>query len=400
MFNSICTYPIRSDLFAQAIHPSSPLLALGLASGHVQIQRLPSSDVNEARNSTIETAWRTRRHKGSCRSLCFDHDGQQLFSAGTDGIVKVAATETGQVASKIAVPLHTDSIDPTCVLHAQTPQTLLLSTDSSALYLYDLRANSTFASSKPQQTHHPHDDYVSSITPLPPTENSTSGLSKQWATTGGSTIAIMDIRKGVLIQSEDQGEEILSSCTVDGKLVVGSEKGVLRIWQVGSWDDNEQTVALVGKGASADVLAAVGESPMLAVGMDDGCVRFVDMGRKRPKVLHETEVRHDEVEGVLGLGFEVGRRMISGGGRVVKVWEDSHGVDDGEDEEEEDEESGATNGKRVNDFGSDEDGSVEGRNESSEEEQRKRKKKKKRKRNKGKDQSGGQQHVIGFKGMD
>ena len=209
----------------------------------------------------------------------------------------------------------------------------------------------------------------------------------------------MDIRKGVLIQSEDQGEEILSSCIVDGKLVVGSEKGVLRIWQVGAWDDNEQTVALVGKGASADVLAAVGESPMVAVGMDDGCLRFVDMGKSKPKVLHETEVRHDEVEGVLGLGFEVGERMISGGGQVVKGWEDSHVMDDGEDEEEEDEGSGATNGKRINGFGSDEDGSEEGGAGSSEEEQRKRKKKK-RKRNKGKNQSGGQQHVIGFKGMD
>lgn len=106
MFNSICTYPIRSDLFAQAIHPTSPLLALGLASGHVQLQRLPSSNPKEARNSTIETAWRTRRHKGSCRSLCFSHDGEQLFSAGTDGIVKIAAADTGRVASKIAVPLH------------------------------------------------------------------------------------------------------------------------------------------------------------------------------------------------------------------------------------------------------------------------------------------------------
>ncbi|CAF9905551.1 MAG: WD repeat-containing protein jip5 [Alectoria fallacina] len=423
MFNSICTYPIRSDLFAQAIHPASPLLALGLASGHVQLQRLPSSDPTEARNSTIETAWRTRRHRGSCRSLCFDHDGEHLFSAGTDGIVKVAATETGQVASKIAVPLHkyiytptpaealsmefaelflwlgnnSDSIDPPSVLHAPTPKTLLLSTDSSALYLYDLRANSTFTSSKPQQTHHPHDDYVSSITPLPPTGNSKSGFCKQWATTGGSTIAILDIRQGVLIKSEDQGEEILSSCVVDGKLVVGSEKGALRIWQVGSWDDNEQTVAVVGKGASADVLAAVGENQMVAVGLDDGCVRFVDLSRKKPKVLHETEVRHDEVESVLGLGFEVEGRMISGGGQVVKVWEDNYGADDEEDEEDED--IRAMNNKRVNGFGSDEDGSENGVDESSEEEQRQRKRKK-RKRNKSKNQSGGQQHVVAFKGMD
>lgn len=313
--------------------------------------------------------------------------------------MKVAATETGQVASKIAVPLHNNSIDPTSILHAQTPQTLLLSTDSSAVYLYDLRANSTLASSNPQQTHHPHDDYVSSMTPLPPTEDSRSGLSKQWASTGGSTIAIMDIRKGVLIKSEDQGEEILSSCIVDGKLVVGSEKGVLRIWQVGSWDDNEQTVAVVGKGASADVLAAMGENPMVAVGMDDGCVRFVDMGRKKPKVLHETEVRHDEVEGVLGLGFEIGGRMISGGGQIVKVWDDNYGLDNGEDEEDEVEEVGARNGKRANGFDSDEDDRGADSVESSEEEQRKGKKKKKRKRNKGKAQSG-VQHVMSFKGMD
>lgn len=209
----------------------------------------------------------------------------------------------------------------------------------------------------------------------------------------------MDIRKGVLIKSEDQGEELLSSCIVDGKLVVGSEKGILRIWQAGLWDDNEQTVAVAGKGASADALAVGGENPTVAVGMDDGVVRFVDMGRKRPKVLQEAEVRHDEVEGVLGLGFEVGGRMISGGGQVVKIWEDSLGVDDGEDEEDEDEGMGATNGKRVNDLGSDDDGSEEGGDESSGEEQPKWKKKKKRKRNKGKAQSS-MQHVMSFKGMD
>ena len=205
-----------------------------------------------------------------------------------------------------------------------------------------------------------------------------------------------------MIQSEDQGEEILSSCVVDGKLVVGSEKGVLRIWQVGSWDDSEQ-IAMVGKGASADVLAAVRESPMVAVGMDDGCVRFVDMGRKRPKVLHETEVKHDELEGALGLGFDIGGRMISGGGQIVKVWEDSHEADDGEEEDNEEDSLGVTNGRRVSGFGSDEDGSEEDGDESSGEEQRqkkKQKKKKKKRKRRGKDESGRQQDIVGFRGMD
>lgn len=106
MFDAICTFPLASDLFAQCIHPRSPLLALGLASGHVQLNRLPPSDGSEARNGSIESAWRTRRHKGSCRSLCFSHDGEYVFSAGTDGLVKVGTTETGQVVSKIAIPQH------------------------------------------------------------------------------------------------------------------------------------------------------------------------------------------------------------------------------------------------------------------------------------------------------
>ena len=89
------------------------MIALGLASGHVQLQRLLpiSSDGASKSNAlqanghgTVETAWRTRRHKGSCRSLAFCPDGETLFSAGTDGLVKAAATETGIVYGKIAVP--------------------------------------------------------------------------------------------------------------------------------------------------------------------------------------------------------------------------------------------------------------------------------------------------------
>ncbi len=110
MLENICTLPLTSDLFALSIHPTSPLLALGLASGHVQIHRLPPSSTDGTTSSnghgTIETAWRTRRHKGSCRTVAFSADGTHLFSAGTDGLVKAAMTETGQVVSKITVPLH------------------------------------------------------------------------------------------------------------------------------------------------------------------------------------------------------------------------------------------------------------------------------------------------------
>lgn len=115
MFDTICSLPLSSDLFAQAIHPSEPIVAVGLAAGHVEAFRLPpvagdaSSDEGAAASENgfgqIESSWRTRRHKGSCRSLGFGIDGEVLYSAGTDGLVKAASTATGQVIGKIATPL-------------------------------------------------------------------------------------------------------------------------------------------------------------------------------------------------------------------------------------------------------------------------------------------------------
>lgn len=118
MFDTVCTLPLSSDIFAQAIHPSESVLAVGLSSGHVASLRLPeepgegSDDDEDATSSPnglghIDTAWKTRRHKGSCRSLGYSPDGRALFSAGTDGIVKAADSETGKVVSKISVPLNT-----------------------------------------------------------------------------------------------------------------------------------------------------------------------------------------------------------------------------------------------------------------------------------------------------
>ena len=168
-------------------------------------------------------------------------------------------------------------------------------------------------------------------------------------------------------------------------MVVGGEKGGLRVWDVGVWDDNEESVSAGGDGGAEVLTAVPGREGLVAVGMDNGCVRFVGLGGGGEGKGVRGEVRHDEVEGVGGLGFEVGGRMISGGGGVVKVWEESTraGADEGEVE--------AVEAEMVNGYGC---GEGEG---SSEEEEKPRKRRKKKKKGKG---TGGGQHVMGFLGMD
>ncbi|KAL1953737.1 hypothetical protein VTO42DRAFT_2301 [Malbranchea cinnamomea] len=417
MFDTVCSYPLQADIFAQAIHPTEPLVSVGLSSGHVQTLRLPHTSngkPGEARNGCghIDTIWQTRRHKGSCRCLGFSVDGRILYSAGSDGWVKAANSETGRVEVKIAVPRikggEGQEVDSPSVIHALSPQNLLLSTDSGALHVFDLRIPSTKVSARPQQTYTPHDDYVSSLTPLPPSETSTSGFSKQWVTTGGTTIAVTDLRKGIIRQSEDQEDELVSSVYIRGlkasgtsqgeKLLVGSGNGVITLWEKGVWDDQDERI-IVGRSTegteSLDVLAIVpdelGKGKVVAVGQADGRVKFVQIGRN--KVI--SEVRHDEFEGVIGLGFDADGRMVSAGGSIVKVWHEAvEDEEEDEDEEKQDSDDEVQAKKR-----SAESDDSDGYGESDDEKDTGRGKRRKRKRAKGKDRSGGH-HVIAFKDLD
>ena len=293
--------------------------------------------------------------------------------------------------------------DDPVLIHALTPQTVILGTDSAAVHVYDLREKMETISSRPASSFYPHEDYISSITPLPPSETSTSGFPKQWVSTGGTTLAVTDVRKGVITRSEDQEEELLSSCFVSGlpkrgtsvgaKIIVGGAGGVLTLWEKGVWDDQDDRIAVDsgrGGGESLDVLANAPEAlgrHLVAVGLGNGAVRIVQLGAN--KVV--AEAKHDDLEGVTALGFEAEGRMISGGGQIVKVWQQE--MDPAEEGIE-------TSGKRQRASSSDE-GSREGSDSSdSEPEQRQRKKKKKKKKKKSISSRNTKQNGILFGDLD
>lgn len=286
------------------------------------------------------------------------------------------------------------------MIHALSPQTLLLATDSSALHLYDLRIPYSKLSAKPEQSHHPHDDYISSLTALPASDTSTSGFSKQWVTTGGTTLAVTDLRRGVLMRSEDQEEELVSSTYIGGlpssgtsrgeKVAIGGASGVLTLWEKGAWDDQDERIYVsrdAEGGESIETMAVVpdylGHGKMIAAGLGNGLVKFVRIGAN--KVV--SEAIHDETEGVVGLGFDVEGRMVSGGGQIVKVWHEAMETEAGEDE--------MAGGKHFLGDSDDSDDS----DDDDDKQERQSVDRKKRKKTKGKDRSGGQ-HVMGFADMD
>lgn len=436
-FDNICTLPLPTDLFAFALHPTLPILTIGLASGHVHAYRLPSTDEDEAtppqrresvngtipilsqrrRSSTasenglgsIDTIWKTRRHKGSCRALAYTPDGNVCFSGGTDGLVKAFDSRTGKVVSKIALPLVKDEIDAPTVLHVLTPLHLVVATDSGALYIYDLKDESRTIASEAAAMYRPHgEEHVNRLVPIPPTAASTSGFPKQFITVGGSTLAVVDLRKGVIATSEDQEIEVASVTVIDGlksggtsvgsKALVGQSDGVLSLFERGVWGDLDERIVVDKAGASIDAVCEVPfeflpkanklkmNEKVVAVGLDDGVIRFARIGRNA--VIHEWDLKHDEVEGVTDIVFdEGGSRMITGGGQTVKIWTRASAAAEAvlnvngkraADSDDEDGWEDESDSEQDSDDGSDSD------------EDEARGKRKKRKRNKGKDKTGGQ----------
>ncbi|KAG7104653.1 WD repeat-containing protein JIP5 like [Verticillium longisporum] len=389
MLENLCTLPLTADVFTAALHPTKPLLSVGLSNGRVETFRLPavagsdddaddSSDSGESKTKAagpaetgkgmIESVWSTRRHKGSCRTLAYSYDGSSMFSAGTDGLVKHFSPEDGKVLSKTVIPNRKNGPDGPSTLHALNPQSLLLGCDSGAVYLIDIKDGVPAA--QPHASHRPHEDYVSAVVALPPTKDSTSGVPKQWVSTGGTTLAASDWRRGVLSQSEDQEDELMCAAFVpglgpkknrnNGMVAVGSGSGVITLWDRGVWDDQQERIIVDnarGGGESLECMALVpaelGWGKKLIVGVADGTLRVVDIVKRKVDAEPGSVLRHDDLEGAVFVGFDCYNRLISAGGRTVKVWQElaelQGGGSDGEDDDDDDdsdEEDTNENGKR------------------------------------------------------
>lgn len=209
---------------------------------------------------------------------------------------------------------------------------------------------------------------------------------------------MIDLRKGVVLESVDWDEELLCSALVGSKAVVGGERGVLRIWETGNWEEPPQTFHAGREGVEAvcavpDSLKAGKGGDKVVCGMGNGAIGVVQLAKGKTKVV--AELSHDHIDAPASLGFVEAHgadregRMVSGGGRVIKVWEEiterdatvekaqeEQSSEDSENEEEEEEEE-----------------------DSSDEEEKQRKRTKKRRRNQGPDKRG-DHGVMAFKGMD
>lgn len=393
-------------LFSCAAHPTRPIVVSGLGTGHVfchsydpdaleeslltKRDRFLSSEKSReaqpsllkdkwwkfeadhakiASDQSLTVSWKTKRHKGSCRSVLFDmlenSAGESVFTVGTDNMLKKAKTESGKVQSKVDISRflqnETDSI--TTMSMANTHPFLVTGTEDGNLLVFD--SNDLSGGKVKFTLSDVHEDAINKILAMP-------AISPYHFLALGSTkLAHVDIRKGIITQSDDQADELLSMCYptefVNGNkndtAVVSHGEGVLTLWKnsVNGFSDQISRVK-VNRNASIDAIISTmnsGDDMINSVwcGDSDGYLHRVDY--KKGKTV-ETRVhsslmsKSGAVDEVGGLDIDFDYRLISSGMEGLKIWSGQtfEGCEDSEFDEESDDNS-SSDDVDMSGFGSD-----------------------------------------------
>lgn len=394
-------------LFTFLCHPEQPLLFSGLASGHIFCHRYdaqllqknmkkeealaakvkddPSAErkkfwaVVEAKEDGssdrdgFKLMWKTKRHKGSVRSMCLDADGTHIYSIGAENVLKKAKSETGKVVKKVQLSKDS-SVSYTKIVRSVTHPYLLLGDEDGNIALLD---SETLEIKNTIRNIH-SGDAINDIFQF-------SGKSvHRYISLGQTTLAHWDAResnesdfkipsddlevKRKVRLSEDQEDEILCGTFVDRQdgenLVCGMGEGVLTLWKPKKNNLVDQVSRIkVKKNESLDcIVPTLQDDDCVWTGCSDGQVYKVNV--KSGKIV---EIRkHSSLDEVSFLDLDFEYRLVSGGMDKVKVWEF---VGD-EDEEDAEPEAGSSSDSDIDaDEKGQEDSESEGQEESDEEDQ-------------------------------
>lgn len=359
-------------LFSVAAHPTKPILVSGLGTGHLYCHSYNAENLEEETQKAREifelqekkaewsvsslkkkwweiypdhlslpssgdftTNWKTKRHKGSCRSVIFDvlenSAGDFIYSVGTDHIIKKAATETGKVTGKTVIselPESKDAITTMCISHSHP--FLLTGTENGHVLVFD---SNDLASNKLKfKVRSAHEDAINKILPMPAVS------AYHYLSLGSTTLAHIDIRKGIITESDDQSDELLSMCYAtdsvnankNDTVLVSHGEGIVTLWRNSNNGLADQISRVkVNKSASIDAIIPTmneGEEDLrdsVWCGDSEGFLHRINY--KKGKVV-ETRV-HSSVMGKLGGIDEVGGleidydyRLVSSGMEGLKIW--------------------------------------------------------------------------------
>lgn len=356
----ILEFTYSEPLFDVVSHPQQPIIISGLSNGYMFCHKydpdiLKSTIEENIKNNAaltpaekskskvwqvvnvtsyetvvpgIELLWKTRRHKGSVRSICFNSDGTHVYSIGTDGILKKADTLTGKVINKCTLS-EKSKIKYTKLVKSTSHPFLLLGDEEGNVTIID--EEKLTVKNVIKKIH--NGDSINDIFQF-------IGKSiYKFISLGQTTLAYWDSResndedpestldnakhKRKIFLSDDQEDEILCGTFVDPKngdnIVCGMGEGILTLWKPKKNNLTDQVTRIkICKGESIDCIISTLQDDMCVwCGSSDGNIYKVDIALGK---ICEVR-RHSEFDEVSFLDLDYDYRVVSGGMDMVKIWD-------------------------------------------------------------------------------